>query len=365
MKSFLIFKYYLLRLREYILILTTAIAFLFLQILDLASKENIFTVEDVRIEGNHDINFSREKFINKAFKLSFEKLISNILLLEDQDKIKNLNLKKIKNLIYSFKILNEEIKNDKYSANFQIEYSDAKIKKLLREKNIPFFEPKNTTVIFFPFLFIKDEIKLYNENFFYKNWLKNNNTGETVQFILPIENLDDILSVTETKGGIENLDFKKLASEYNANNYAVTIMNYESGKLKIFLKTELDSHKYNENIFYDIASFDDNSRLDFIIEDLKLKILDMWKKANLINIPLPLSIQVKYNHNSAKELNNLEKTLNKIHVINKYTLEKFDINNAFFVINYYGDPKKLNDEFYRFNYKLIDNQGNWELKANE
>ena len=91
----------------------------------------------------------------------------------------------------------------------------------------------------------------------------------------------------------------------------------------------------------------------------------MWKKANLINIPLPLSIQVKYNHNSAKELNNLEKTLNKIHVINKYTLEKFDINNAFFVINYYGDPKKLNDEFYRFNYKLIDNQGNWELKANE
>jgi len=363
MKNFLIFKYTLSRFREYILILITATSFLFLSTSDPASKENIFIVEDVKIEGVYDINFSREKIINKAFKLSFKKLLSNILLLEDQDKIKNLNFKEIKNLVYSFKILDEEIKNDKYFAKFQIRYSDSKIKKLLRVKNIPFFEPKNTTVIFFPVLFMNEEIKLYNENFFYKNWLKENIVDETIKFILPIENLDDILSITETKNEIENLDFKSLAKEYNTNNYAVAIMNYEPSKLKIFLKTNLDSKKYSENIFYTISNFSDNSKLDFIMTDLKLKILDMWKRANLINIPLPLSIIIKFNYNNVKKLNDLEKTLNKINVISKYSLERFDMNNAFFLIDYYGDPKKLNDEFDRFNYKLIDNQGNWELKS--
>ena len=91
---------------------------------------------------------------------------------------------------------------------------------------------------------------------------------------------------------------------------------------------------------------DDKSRLNFIINDLKLKILDMWKRANLINIPLPLNIEIKFKHKNLKELNNLEKVLNKIHVVNKYSLEKFDVNNSFFLINYYGDPKKLNDELY-------------------
>ena len=34
-------------------------------------------------------------------------------------------------------------------------------------------------------------------------------------------------------------------------------------------------------------------------------------------------------------------------------------------INYYGDPKKLSDEFLRFNYQLKDNRGYWELEIND
>ena len=98
------FKYYLITLREYILIFLTATLFLLLSLSNSASKENIFTVEGIQIEGIFDVNFSREKFITKAFKLSFNKLLSNILLLEDQGKLKNLSYKEIKNLIYSFKI---------------------------------------------------------------------------------------------------------------------------------------------------------------------------------------------------------------------------------------------------------------------
>ena len=65
--------------------------------------------------------------------------------------------------------------------------------------------------------------------------------------------------------------------------------------------------------------------------------------------------------NSPNILNDLEKTLNEIHIINKYSLEKFDFKNSYYRINYSGDPKKLSEDFLSFNYLLRDNQGTWEL----
>ena len=85
------------------------------------------------------------------------------------------------------------------------------------------------------------------------------------------------------------------------------------------------------------------------MDNLKLTILDMWKRANLINIPLPLNILVKFKFDNLNDLHNLEKILNEIHVINTYSLEQFDFKTSFFKINYYGDPKNLSDEFSRDN----------------
>ena len=61
----------------------------------------------------------------------------------------------------------------------------------------------------------------------------------------------------------------------------------------------------------------------------------------------------------------LEKVLNEIYVINTYSLEKFDFENSLYKINYYGDPKKLSDEFLKLKYDLKDNHGYWELKKND
>ena len=40
----------------------------------------------------------------------------------------------------------------------------------------------------------------------------------------------------------------------------------------------------------------DLSQLNFIMDDLKLKIVDVWKHANLINLGLPLSIYVQFHY---------------------------------------------------------------------
>ena len=100
MRNYLLLKYLKSSLKEYIFIILTATIFFLHSICSLGAKENIFIVKDIQVEGSYNINFSRDRVIDKAIKKSFKKLLSNILLLEDINKLENTNLNEIKVLIY-------------------------------------------------------------------------------------------------------------------------------------------------------------------------------------------------------------------------------------------------------------------------
>ena len=72
----------------------------------------------------------------------------------------------------SFQILEESYSKNEYRANIKILYNDVKVKKFLSKKNISFSLPENISVIFYPALFINEEIQNFNENYFYTHWTK-------------------------------------------------------------------------------------------------------------------------------------------------------------------------------------------------
>ena len=159
-------KYLSIKLKKLIFIILSATIFLSISISKSFSEENIFIVNDVKVEGVIDINFSRDQYIDKAFEKSFDMLISKILLTRDLDKINNLKLSKIKDLINSFQILEETYQKSEYKAIFKIFYNDIKLKKLFRKKNISFSQATNISAVFFPVLFINEDLQTFNENFF-------------------------------------------------------------------------------------------------------------------------------------------------------------------------------------------------------
>ena len=169
MKNYLLLKYLISFLREYIFIFLTATIFLFTTSTKSFSEENVFIINNVKIEGTVDLNFSREKYLNKAFLDSFEILMTKVLLSRDLKKVSDIKLKQIKNLMSSFQILEESYSKNKYRANVKILYNDVKVKKFLSKKNISFSQPENISVIFYPALFINEEIQNFSENYFYKH----------------------------------------------------------------------------------------------------------------------------------------------------------------------------------------------------
>ena len=231
------FKFFNNRIREYIFIFLTATIFAIAFFSKTLADENIFAIENVKVEGAVDINFSREKYINKALHDSFKMLMSTILISEDLNKLSNLNLKEIKFLIKSFQINEETYQRGVYKANFKVLYNDAKVKKLLVKKNISFSEPKKISIVFLPVLFVNDKFLNFRENYFYNEWTKIELKNDLINFILPIDDLEDVEKIKDVKNQIEEFDFRDLVKKYNTTNYAFALMDYNSDTLNVYLKT--------------------------------------------------------------------------------------------------------------------------------
>ena len=349
------------RLREYIFVILVVTIFSLISFSKSFSEENVFIIDNVKVQGAIDVNFSRDKYINKAFIDSFEILISRILLSKDLTKISSIKLDKIRNLIDSFQILEETYQKNEYKATFKIFYNDNKIKKLLIKKNISFSQPQNISAVFFPVLFVNDELQNFDENYFYNQWINVEIKNEPINFILPLDDLDDISKIKEMKNRIEEFNVGDLANKYNIKNYVFALLDYRNKQLNIYLKTNFDGNEMSKNISYKLSNIKDESKLHFILKDLKIQITDIWKKANIVNLLMPLSIRIKFQHINFLDLDKLENTFDKISIIDNYALEEFNINHAFFKIYYFGNPKRLRTELLKFGYQLIDEQGHWEL----
>ena len=67
MKNYLILKYLTDYLKEYIFIFLTAPIILFITFTKSFCEENAFTINNVKVKGIIDLNFSRGEYLNKAF----------------------------------------------------------------------------------------------------------------------------------------------------------------------------------------------------------------------------------------------------------------------------------------------------------
>ena len=364
MKYYLQLKHLTAKSKEYIFIYFIAIIFLLNIYSKSFSEENVFVVDNVKVEGKIDVNFSREKFINKAFFDSFVMLKSRILLSRDLNKINKMKLNDIKNFINSFQIIDETYRKNKYNGTFKIFYNDNRVKKFLIKKNISFSQPKIISAIFYPVFFINNEMQDFNENFFYKHWAVIKIKNEIINFIMPLEDLDDILKIIEMKGKIEELNVNDLVNKYDVKNYVFALMDYNNKKLNIYLNTMFNKNKTSKNISYELSNIKDELKLNSILKDLKIQITDIWKEENIINLSMPLTIRVKFEYNNLMDLDKLKDTFYQISIIDNYSLEEFNINNSFFKIYYYSNPKRLSTELLKFGYKLTNDQGHWVIHTN-
>ena len=93
-------------------------------------------MQNLEISEPFDINFNKEKVINRGFKEAFIELISMITTSGDKEKIKKTSINTINSLIDSFTMSKEKFVNNKYVVNFDVNFNKKNTLKFFEKKNI-------------------------------------------------------------------------------------------------------------------------------------------------------------------------------------------------------------------------------------
>ena len=344
------------------------VIFLSLIILFLNKTQNVFanqsafTVDNIIVEGKIRDNNYRDKYIEVAFRKGFQKLTEHLLQIKDQKKVLSTDLSTIKSLVENFAILEEKVLNDKYSAEVKISFKKSLLNNFFYKRGISYSASKKLETIVYPILTINSELQVFSNNKFFQEWNKTEEF-QNINFILPLENLDDIEFIKKNLDDLEETDLRQLVDNYEIKNSAILILRYDEKDLNVFLKTSFNNVKKFKKVEFAVQNLEDKEVREEIISKLKFSIHDLWKEQNLIDISVPSYLVVNVPTQEPNSLEKVIKKIKKINLITNYSIEQFDKNSAKIKIKYLGKIKSLQNGLIEngFNFEILNNEWNLTL----
>ena len=137
-----------------------------------------------------------------------------------------------------------------------------------------------------PIFIKKEEIFVFNNNFFYKEW-NNIYQSDLIEFILPLENIEIIRNINNLKNNLINLDILTLFEEYRGKNLAFVLIEDNKNYIeKVYVKTMIQGKTISKNLIFKKIYETSNNYKD-IIKETKKELIDLVKAKNLIDIRTP------------------------------------------------------------------------------
>ena len=302
-----------------------------------------YTVKNIKIKEQYDTNFNKDEVINKGFKKGFKTLIFRIVESKDKNLFKDIPNNKISSLIDNFSITNEKFVNNNYEVDFEVKFDKKKLLSFIRGKNVISSVPKDTDVLFIPILIDtqNNEIKFFDQNYFYNNWNNVNKNYFLLNYNLPDENIENFQFFQKIKNNLENNDLSEITDRYNFKNIFVAIFYKNKSNLKIFSKISFSNLNFNFNINENIFDYDDKEAIDRIILNLKNLYEDKWKLINKINTSITIPIKISVKNSNFIITDKIENLLNKSDFVYDYEIEKINNEEIVYRIIYNSNPSKF------------------------
>ena len=322
---------------------------------------NTFRISDIEISSPFELNFNKNRAIDKGFQVSFFNLLTMITTSGDKNRIKNIPIKEIKTLIDSFTISAERFINNEYFATLETTFNKKKILKYLEKKNIFPSMPIKNKVLLLPILVDTetDNIYLFNDNIFYKKWNNDIKNYQLLEYLLPSEDLEDLKKIQEISRSIDSYNFLNLIKKYDLEDYIILIIYKDRDEVRILSKINLNNSLKVYNHKYQGINLNNNTDFQKVLENLKITYEDYWKKNNEINTSIKLPITISIDSRNYRKILRLEETFNNIDVISDFFILKFDNEIIQYRIVYNGSPKTFLNNMNKNNFDLVIENNIW------
>ncbi len=323
-----------------------------------------YNVSDIKIEEVYDLNFDKSKVVDKAFDKAFKILFYRLIENQDKAKINIISLKDKKSLIENFSINNEIFVDNKYIALFNVQFNKRKILNYLNNKYLIPSSPKEIETFLLPLLIDIGSNELYylNQNIFYKNWNHKKENYHLIKYVLPNEDIEDYNIIKKNINNIENYNFKEITKKYNLKHEIILIILKSNTQIRVFSKIKFGTKDLISNNIYNLDDVENEEEINKIIYDIKNTYEDKWKSINKINTSLELPIRLSIKANNTKFSEKLENFLFSTDLISDFTIEMFNNKEIIYKIIFNGNPNKLLDIMYLYDFKVDASKEVWKVK---
>ena len=327
-------------------------------------KAKSFEINDIEISQPFEINFDKNNVIDQGFKNAFFELIYSLIKSTDFKKVDSIKLNEIKSMIETFSIKEEKFIDQKYHLNLGVSFNKKKIFKYLEKKNIFPSRILKERFLFIPIIINENEnsISIFSNNPIYDNWNKKNRRYQLINYLLPSEDLEDLNSIKEKLNVLETYDFNEITKKYFLENSIISLIFRGNNEVRILSKIYNDKNEIIKNNSFKNIDIDNETDLNFLIENLKNLFDDNWKKLNEINTSIKVPITIKIRNDELKKSNNFELMLNEIDLVSYYSIQKLNKEFIFYEVLFNGTVQKFINIMKNNKYNLNTKKKVWIIE---
>ena len=323
-----------------------------------------FFIDNIEVSKPFELNFNKNRVIDKGFNKAFYELISLLVTSKDREKINLIKLNEIKGMIESFSIKEEKFIDEIYYVKLGVTFNKKKVFNYLSQKNIFPSMPNKIKFLFIPIIIDekKKDLKIFNDNQIFDEWNNDLKSFHLIEYVLPTEDLEDLNLIKKNYEIIEQYDFKEITKKYFLKNSIITLIFINDNEVRILSRiTSKNDVKLNNKTFLGVDLKNFNQRKQ-IINELKNFYEDGWKKINQINTSIKLPLTIKISTKDNFKISKFERTLSEIDLINNFFIYKFDNNFVYYQIVFNGTPSLFLNLMSDKKYMINTDNKLWILK---
>jgi len=334
------------------------------------SNNLIYDVNNIEVSGKINNDLDQKKLIEEAFKKAFIIFINKTLLSEDVKVLHKTKIEVIQDLIFTYQIVNNERNKKKINTlTINIKFNPNKINSFLAQRKISYADISNISLTLLPILIKDDDLHIYSNNYFYKNWNKKEKeknfiNQNLITYNLSLENIEDLQYININKKNLDLIDVKKITSFNNEKNYVFLIIYLSEGKFRAYIKTFINNNRIDKNINLRIYPDATTKSYEEAIVLIKKKINQIWKEQNLVDINTPSFLDFFLEIEKINDYVKLKSVLDSIDIIEKHDVLEITNKYVKIRIKYKGKIAKVKNKLLKqkINFQITDNV--WRLKIN-
>jgi len=335
------------------------------------SNNLIYDVNNIEVSGRINNELDKKKLIQSAFQKAFITFTNKVLLKKDAINLYKTKINIIEDLVFAYQIIKDE-KNEKKKniLTINIKFDPKKISNFLAQNGVSYADISNISLTLLPVLIKNKNIFTFSENFFYNNWLKNEN-GEIantkdilISYNLALENIEDLQYISLNKDNLELIDVKKLISLNAAKNYALLLIDFTKDEFKAYVKTSIENNEIDKNYNLKIYPKNETKTYEEAIITLKEEISQIWKSQNLIDVRTTSFLDLFLDNKRANNYLNFRNIFDSIDLIENYSVLEMTNETTKVRFKYKGKINKLRDKLLekKINIIVVDNV--WRASIN-